>query len=70
MLRFGAANPAPVAAMDRFVARQNIEHFAQQLSQERDPEKRAHLQRLLDEAREQLRQAEAAHRQNPPKRTG
>ncbi len=56
--------------MDRFVARQNIARFQQQLADESDPETRAHLQALLDEAQEQLRQAEEAHRSNPPKPTG
>jgi hypothetical protein len=48
--------------VDRFVARRNIEHFRQQLEEERDPEKRANLQKLLEDAREQLKQAEEAHR--------
>ena len=56
--------------MDRFVARQNIARFREQLAKERDLEARAHLQRLLDEASEQLRQAEDAHRDHPPKPTG
>ena len=50
-----------VSPMDRFVARQNIEHFHQQLAAERDPAKRAQLQTLLREAELQLREAEAAH---------
>ena len=56
--------------MDRFIARQNIEHFRQRLDLARDPEERARLERLLSEATEQLRQAEEAHRLNPPKPTG
>ncbi len=48
--------------MDRFVARRNIDHFRQQLETERDPAKRANLEHLLEEAQEQLRQAEEAHR--------
>ncbi len=56
--------------MDRFVARQNIEHFRELLAAERDPQERSRLEQLLAEAREQLRQAEAAHRRNPPKPTG
>ena len=48
--------------MDRFVARRNIDHFRQQLEAERDPAKRANLKKLLEEAHEQLRQAQEAHR--------
>lgn len=48
--------------MDRFVARRNIEIFSQQLETELDPAKRAKLEKLLQEAREQLRLAEEAHR--------
>lgn len=54
--------------LDRFVARQNIEHFSQQLETERDPVKRANLQKLLDEAHEQLKQAEAARDREEPTR--
>jgi hypothetical protein len=47
--------------MDRFVARRNIEHFSHQLETGRDPVKRSNIEKLLDEACEQLRQAEEAH---------
>jgi hypothetical protein len=56
--------------VDRFVARQNVVRFRQRLAEERDPEARAHLKRLLDEANQQLEQAEEAHRNHPPKETG
>ena len=56
--------------MDRFVARQNIEHFRELLAAARDPEERKRLERFLAEAHEQLRQAEEQHRLNPPKPTG
>jgi len=56
--------------MERFIARQNIEHFRQLLAETHDPEARARLERLLSEARGQLKRAEQAHRQNPPKPTG
>lgn len=49
--------------MDRFVARRNIDHFHQQLEAERDPARRANLERLLAEAQQQLSQAEEAHRE-------
>ena len=56
--------------MDRFIARQNIEHFRQLLAQARDPEERIRLERFLSEATEQLRQAEQTLRRNAPKPTG
>lgn len=52
--------------MDRFVARQNIEHFRRRLDEARDPALRAELQQLLAEAQDQLRQAEEAHQSDPP----
>lgn len=55
--------------VDRFIARQNIEHFRQLLVQAGDPKERARLERFLSEAIEQLRQADEAHR-HPPKPTG
>jgi hypothetical protein len=58
------------SVVDRFIARQNIEHFRQLLAQARDPEERARLERFLSEATEQLRQAEEAFRRDPPKPTG
>ena len=56
--------------MDRFVARKNIEHFRQMLAQAHDLEERDRLERLLNEAYQQLRQAESAHRLNPPNSIG
>jgi len=53
--------PAAGAAVDRFVARQNVEHFRQQLAAEPDLLKRERLSALLKEALEQLRLAELAH---------
>ena len=53
--------------MDRFVARQNVEMFSHQLETERDPVKRGQLEELLREARDQLKQAEEAHRREQPR---
>lgn len=47
--------------MDRFIARQNIDHFRRQLATARDPAERAQLEKLLAEAQEELRRAEASH---------
>jgi hypothetical protein len=46
--------------MDRFVARQNIDNFRQQLANEPDPGRRAQLQQLLREAEAQLKAADQA----------
>jgi len=53
--------------MDRFVARQNIDNFRQQLAVERDAGKRSRLEQLLHEAEAQLKAAEQAHSKGHPK---
>jgi hypothetical protein len=54
-----------LAAMDRFVTRQNVDHFRRQLAVEGDPAKRARLETLLHESEQALRDAEAAHAKSP-----
>ncbi len=48
--------------MERFIARQNIEHYRQLLQTERDPAVRAQIERLLAEAEA----AEQALEPDPP----
>ena len=47
--RWPPVTPRGGFSMDRFVERQNIAHFEDQLKTEADPIKRAMLQRLLTE---------------------
>ena len=56
--------------MDRFVARQNIQHFRHMLKDALDPQERARVEGLLREAEERLRTAEEASWRNLPKPTG
>ena len=39
---------------ERFIATQNVEHYRQLLTKERDPAKRLQIERLLAEARTSL----------------
>jgi hypothetical protein len=52
--------------MDEFVERQNITHYVDQLKTEKDPTKRAMLERLLEE--EKVKQANHANVGNPADR--
>jgi len=47
--------------MDRFVARQNIEHYRETLAKEPDEAKRVLLARLLAEEEKKLAEANEAH---------
>ena len=51
--------------MDRFVAQQNIKRFQSRLDETADPATRESLSRLIAEAEEQLRRADAAHEGKP-----
>ena len=66
-IRSPSAHLGREVGMDRFVARQNIDHFRQQLAAERDAGKRAQLEGLLREAEAQLKAAEEAHANNKPR---
>lgn len=48
--------------MDRFIAKQNIERFRQQLVRESDPKRRDVLEQLLEDEEHKLRKAELVHR--------
>ena len=48
------ARPSKDAAMDKFVAKANIEHYRERLAQETDDSKRQVLTRLLDEEEAKL----------------
>jgi len=50
--------------MDRFVARQNIEHYRDMLVNEPDEHKRTVLARLLAEEEAKLAAANEAHKQD------
>ena len=50
--------------MDRFVARQNIEHYRDMLAKEPDEHKRAVLARLLAEEEAKLSAADRMHKQD------
>ena len=47
--------------MDRFVARQNVEHFRDMLNKEQDKLRRERLTQLLLEEEAKLAEAEADH---------
>jgi hypothetical protein len=61
-LVFLAANAE--ALMDRFVARQNIEHYRDMLAKEPDEQRRAMIARLLAEEEARLAAANEAHKQD------
>jgi len=50
--------------MDRFVARQNIEHYRDMLAKEPDEQRRAMIARLLAEEEARLAAANEAHKQD------
>ena len=56
--------------MHRFIARQNVERYRHMLDAERDPERRAQIQRLLAEAMAELNEVEgrSARPLYPPER--
>jgi len=55
--------------MDRFVARQNIEHYRDMLATEPDEHKRVVLARLLAEEEAKLSAANEAHKQDRAAKT-